>query len=84
MPLWHFFGKCAIQEFAPSQNNSVFDIVKAKKKQLESVNKSLDNLLNAIQMGIFTESTKQRLEELEHQKKNLEEQIAEVSSVFAL
>ena len=76
--------KSVNQKFIPSQNNSVFDIVKAKKKQLESVNKSLDNLLNAIQMGIFTESTKQRLEELEHQKKNLEEQIAEVSSVFAL
>ena len=76
--------KSVNQKFIPSQNNSIFDIVKAKKKQLESVNKSLDNLLNAIQMGIFTESTKQRLEELEHQKKNLEEQIAEVSSVFAL
>ena len=49
------------------------------EKQLESVKKSLDNLLNAIQMGVFTESTKQRLEELEQQKKNLEEQIAEVS-----
>lgn len=36
-------------------------------------------MLNAIQMGVFTESTKQRLEELEQQKKNLEEQIAEVS-----
>ena len=32
-----------------------------------------------MQIGIFTESTKQRLEELEQQKKNLEEQIAEVS-----
>ena len=30
-------------------------------------------------MGVFTESTKQRLEELEQQKKNLEEQIVEVS-----
>ena len=49
------------------------------EKQLESVKKALDNLLNAIQMGIFTESTKQRLEELEQQKKNLEEQITEVS-----
>ena len=49
------------------------------EKQLESVKKSLDNLLNAIQMGIFTESTKQRLEELEQQKKNLEQQITELS-----
>ena len=46
------------------------------EKQLSSVQKSIDNTLNAIKMGIFTESTKQMLEELERQKKYLTEQIA--------
>ena len=31
------------------------------ERQLESVKRSIDNMLNAIQMGVFTESTKQRL-----------------------
>ena len=46
------------------------------EKQLSSVQKSIDNTLNAIKMGIFTESTKQMLEELEQQKKYITEQIA--------
>ncbi|MBQ6896716.1 MAG: recombinase family protein [Oscillospiraceae bacterium] len=46
------------------------------EKQLSSVQKSIDNTLNAIKMGIFTESTKQMLEELEQQKKYLTERIA--------
>ncbi len=49
------------------------------EKQLETVKRSIENMLNAIQMGVFTESTKQRLEELEQQKKNREQQIAELS-----
>ena len=49
------------------------------EKQLESVKRSIENMINAIEMGVFTELTKQRLEELEQQKKNLEQQIAEVS-----
>lgn len=35
------------------------------KKQLSDVEKSIDNMLNAIQQGIFTQSTKERFEELE-------------------
>ena len=46
------------------------------EKQLSTVQKSIDNTLNAIKMGIFTESTKQMLEELEQQKKYISEQIA--------
>lgn len=38
--------------------------------------KGIENLLNAIQMGIFTPSTKQRLEDLEQQHKDLTLQIA--------
>lgn len=45
------------------------------RKQYAEVQKGIDNLLNAIQMGILTPSTKQRLEELEHQKGDLTVQI---------
>lgn len=37
--------------------------------------KAIDNLLNAIQQGILTFSTKQRMEEQEQQKSNLSVQI---------
>ncbi|MBP3891598.1 MAG: recombinase family protein [Solobacterium sp.] len=44
-------------------------------EQLKEVQKAIDNMLNAIQQGILTSSTKQRLEELEGRKKELEDNI---------
>lgn len=41
------------------------------KMQLEQTEKGIENMLNAIQQGIFTPSTKQRLEELEETKEQL-------------
>ena len=43
----------------------------ALNRQLADCEKAIENMLNAIQMGILTESTKERLEQLEEQKKNL-------------
>ena len=45
-------------------------------KRLDEVNKSISNILSAIEQGIITASTKQRLEELEGQKKEFEIEIA--------
>ena len=42
------------------------------KQQLCETEKSIENMLNAIQQGIFTTSTKKRLEELEERKSKLE------------
>lgn len=42
------------------------------KKQLSETNKGIENILNAIQQGILTSSTKNRLEELEEAKNQLE------------
>lgn len=42
------------------------------KKQLLEVEKSIRNILNVIESGIFTASTKQRLDELEERKSQLE------------
>lgn len=45
-------------------------------EQLREAQRGIDNLLNAIQQGIFTKSTKSRLEELEAAKEELEVKIA--------
>ena len=45
------------------------------EKDLAQTSKALSNLLKAIESGIFTESTKQRLEELEAEKRALQEKI---------
>ena len=41
-------------------------------EQLKETQRGIDNLLNAIQQGIFTKSTKSRLDELEAAKEELE------------
>ena len=45
------------------------------RKQLAEIEKGIDNLVNAIQAGIFSNSTKQRLDELEAEKSELSVQI---------
>ena len=46
------------------------------EKQLREVKNAIDNLLNAIQQGIFTRSTKERLDELKALRDELENKIA--------
>ena len=45
------------------------------RKQYAQVQKSIDNLLNAMEQGIITASTKERMEALEQQKSELSIQI---------
>ena len=47
------------------------------EKQLKETEVGITNMLNAIQMGILTSSTKERLEALEEQRKELQTRIAE-------
>ena len=47
------------------------------EKQLKEADSGIQNMLNAIQAGILTSSTKERLEALEAQKKELEIRITE-------
>ena len=47
------------------------------EKQLKETETGITNMLNAIQMGILTSSTKERLEALEDQRKELQARIAE-------
>lgn len=52
-------------------NNSLNSI----KNELQQTNTSISNILIAIEKGILTETTKVRLEELEKQKKDLQEKL---------
>ncbi len=47
-------------------------IIKALKENLRGVEKGINNMLNAIQQGIVTSSTKKRLEDLEQRKSEIE------------
>ena len=51
--------------------------IPALKKQLAATERGIENMLNAIQQGILTSSTKERLETLERQKENLQTAIAQ-------
>lgn len=47
------------------------------QKQLAETERGIQNMLNAIQQGVLTESTKQRLEELEETKRGIQTSILE-------
>jgi TolA-binding protein len=53
------------------QKNEYNDLP-ALQSQLAAVEKNIDNMLNAIQNGVYNESTKGRLDELENRKKDLQ------------
>ena len=54
------------------RENSVLPVL---QHQLEETERGITNMVNAIQMGIINASTKQRLDELEDRKKDIELQI---------
>ena len=53
-------------------------ILPALKSQLRECEKGIDNMLNAIQMGIITETTKECLEDLETQRDSLKASILQL------
>ena len=61
------------QEYLKKENTTL----PLLKQKLREVEKSIKNMLDAIQNGIFTPSTKQRLKELEARKEDLEISIAQ-------
>ena len=71
-----------LQKKQISSNN----LLNSLKRDLQKTNTSISNLLSAIEKGIFTTTTKQRLEELEEQKKELSEKllIEECKQTFEL
>ena len=61
----------AVQEQESTMQEREDVTIPALRRQLAETEKGIENMLNAIQQGIFTASTKQRLEELEKQKEEL-------------
>ena len=59
-------------EFQEKENT----VIPHLQKQLAENAKAIDNMLNAIEQGIITSSTKQRLDALETKRKDLETEIA--------
>ena len=49
--------------------------VKTLEKELLRINKSINNIMNAIEQGIITDTTKERLQELENTRKDLQEKL---------
>lgn len=66
-----FVAECAMR--IQKEESSILPVL---NEQLKEVNKGIENMINAIQMGIITASTKERLESLETEKKKVETAIA--------
>lgn len=67
-----YMGEDAKQILAINAESTTLPIL---RKQLAEIEKGIDNIVNAIQAGIFSNSTKQRLDELEAEKSELSVQI---------
>ena len=70
---FHESGWDAVRFFRA--HREVCGYVPILRKQLAEIEKGIENLVNAIQAGIFSTSTKQRLDELEAQKSEISVQI---------
>ena len=64
-----------VMDLQKNENN----VLPLLRKRQTEINKGISNILSAIEQGIFTPSTKERLEDLEKQKREIEIQIAEES-----
>jgi len=66
-----------VDEIYKQHNAKLFgdNPVKRLEKDLIQTNKALSNLMKAIEQGIITDTTKERLQELETTKKELQEQL---------
>ncbi len=82
--------KFLIEQFNTPKNleiltENIFEVYKIRvnsntslstlKNDLQKINTSIANIMSAIEKGIITETTKQRLEELEKAKKELQEKV---------
>ena len=67
--LLEFIAENTYQYFLAQNTDTTY--TKSLQKALDETEKSIANLLKAIEAGIFNESTKERMNELEGQKKDL-------------
>ena len=67
--LLEFIAENTYQYFLAQNTDTTY--TKSLQKALDETDRSINNLLRAIEAGIFNESTKDRMNELEEQKKDL-------------
>jgi len=67
--LLEFIAENTYQYFLAQNTDTTY--TKSLQKALEETDRAINNLLRAIEAGIFNESTKDRMNELEEQKKEL-------------
>jgi len=67
--LLEFIAENTYQYFLAQNTDTTY--TKSLQKALDETDRSINNLLRAIEAGIFNESTKERMNELEEQKKGL-------------
>ncbi len=72
--LLEFIAESTYQYYLAQNTNTTY--TKSLQKALEDTEKSINNMLRAIEAGIFNESTKTRMDELESQKAELREALA--------
>ena len=61
-----------------TEQNSNTDFEDALNRKLKDVNKSLDNMVKAIAAGIFNDTTKQHMDDLEQQKLEINAELADL------
>lgn len=64
----------AVYEYYQKRNNNI-EYTNSLKKQLSDIEKSTANILKAIEAGIFNETTKSRMDELDAQKSEIEAEL---------
>lgn len=69
-----YINEVADKVFAAQSKEST--VIPQIKKQLAETEKAINNMINAIEQGIITASTKERLQELEQTKENLQINLA--------
>ena len=69
-----FIAENTYQYFLAQNTDTTY--TKSLQKALDETDRAINNLLRAIEAGIFNESTKDRMNELEEQKKDLRVELA--------
>ena len=68
------------------KQNEENDFIESLRHQLSDIDKALANILKAIEAGIFNQSTKERMDELDSQRSDIQAEISsyELSKTFRL
>lgn len=66
----------AIEIEKQATNEELIEMIATSKKELKACESAINNIIKAIEQGVFSSTTKQRLDELEREKADLEYRLA--------